>query len=307
MYSDRKRKIAANYLYDIFKNNENLNLLKVGKLSIENEFLPKKNIIIWNETKTSYDYFSKANIQHYDEKSMIFLRHIGIALCKKNNEISLWNEEYVYFKERFLLDIEKQYKKLINQLKIEKEKRKIETEKQRINDISTGIFSPADASFRGIFFNMTYSNWSNKFVNIDNEWNYKLKQGISFIYLKLEEICFITYSLTNTIDKNQRLYLREKFMSFKLITEFKENLNEEDELTMNEILSFANHYKHQTKMEFKLDIAKIEEFLLLLDKLFNLLNDLFIKLKPFYEKAIGVYDEYENISNPLGLTGFEVD
>lgn len=307
MYSDRKRKIAANYLHDIFKNNENFNLLKVGKLSIENEFLSKENIIIWNETKTSYDYFSKANIQHYDEKSMIFLRHIGITLRKKNNEMSLWNEEYVYFKERFLLEIGKQYKELINQLKIEKEKRKNEIEKQRINDINTGIFSPADASSRALFFNMTYSNWSNKFININNEWNYKLKQGISFIYLKLEEICFITYSLTNTIDKNQRLYLREKFMSFKLINEFEEYLNEKDELIMNEILIFANHYKHQTKMEFKLDVDKIKEFLSLLDKLFNLLNDLFIKLEPFYEKAIGVYEEYENISNLLGLTGFEVD
>jgi hypothetical protein len=213
-------------------------------------------------------------------------------------------QQYIYMK--FLKKLKIKIDNYEKELKLENDKFNKQLESKRMSDIGSGIFSPQSAEGRSLFYSLQEPDYSEKFLKINSELNYILKQGVSFIYLKLEEICFIAYSLTNTREEKDKLYLRQKFDSFKNIKQFKDKITEKDASTMNEILKFANHYKHQTEIG-TLNQRSIGDFFSLLDNLFNLLSELFTKLKPFYEKAIDVYDEYDGCMNPLGLTGFEMD
>jgi hypothetical protein len=237
---------------------------------------------------------------------MFFLSHIGIKLSRKNSYINNWNTEYSYFKEKFLKKLKIKIDNYEIELKLEKDQFNKQLESQRMSDIGSGIFSPQSAEGRSLFYSLQGPDYSEKFLKINSELNYILKQGVSFIYLKLEEICFIAYSLTNTRGEKDRLYLKQKFDSFKNIEEFKEKITEKDSATLDKILKFANHYKHQTEIG-TLDQGSIDDFFSLLDHLFNLLYGLFAELKSFYQKAIDVYEEYDGCTNPLGLTGFEID
>ena len=308
MYSEKKKVQATMYLQDVFKNEEFLNLLKQNKLLLENDYLKSEDLKNWNESESAFNFLDKADIlnNHNQEGVMFFLRHIGIILSHKNSNIKNWNNEYSFFKEKFLKELKIQTDKQSIKLKIEKDQFKKQLESQRISDIGSGIFSPQSAEGRSHYYSLQEPDYSEEFLKINSELNYILKQGVSFIYLKLEEICFIAYSLTDTRREKDRLYLKQKFESFEKIKEFKEKITEKDASTMNKILKFANHYKHQTEIG-TLDQGSIDEFFSLLDNLFNLLSGLFTELTSFYKRAIDVYEEYEGCVNPLCLTGFEMD
>lgn len=308
MYSEKKKAKAIIYLQEIFKNEEYLNALKKNKLLLENDYLKNEDLKNWNESNSSFNFLDKADIwNNYDKQDvMFFLRHIGIMLRLKNSDINKWSTEYNFFKEKFSKELKTQAYEYRKQLNVKNNKFNEQSESQRMSDIGSGIFSPQSAEGRSVYFSLAGPNYSEEFLKINSELNYILKQGVSFIYLKLEEICFIAYSLTDTRAEEERLYLKKKFDSFKKIKEFKEKITEKDVSTMNEILKFANHYKHQTKIS-SLNQESVDEFFSLLDHLFNLLSGLFVELKSFYQKAIDVYEEYDDWTNPLGLTGFEMD
>ncbi len=308
MYSENKKAKATIYLQEVFKNEEYLNALKQNKLLLENDYLKYEDLKNWNASKSSLNFLNKADIlNNYNQKDvMFFLRHIGIIIRRKNYDINNWNTEYSFFKEKFLKELKIQANKHQKQLDIERNEFNKQLESQKMSDIGSGIFSPQSAEGRSLFHSLQGPDYSEKFLKINNELNYVLKQGVSFIYLKLEEICFIAYSLTNTRGEKERLYLKQKFDSFKKIKEFKENITEKDDSIVDKILKFANHYKHQTEIG-TLDQKSIDEFFSLLDYLFNLLSGLFAELTSFYKRAIDIYEEYDDCTNPLGLTGFEMD
>ena len=308
MDSEKKKAKAIIYLQEIFKNEEYLNALKKNKLLLENDYLKNEDLENWNESNSSFNFLDKADIWNkYDKEDvMFFLSHIGIMLRLKNSDINKWSTEYNSFKERFSKELKTQAHEYQKQLNVEKSEFYKQLESQRMSDIGSGIFSPQSAEGRSLCSSLTCPDYSEEFLKIKSELNYILKQGVSFIYLKLEEICFIAYSLTDTRAEKERLYLKKKFDSFKKIKEFKEKITEKDVSTMNEILKFANHYKHQTKIG-SLNIESVDEFFSLLDHLFNLLSSLFVELKSFYQKAIDVYEEYHAYPNPLRITGFEMD
>lgn len=308
MCSEKKKAKAIIYLQEIFKNEEYLNALKKNKLLLENDYLKSEDLENWNESNSSFNFLDKADIwNNYDKQDvMFFLRHIGIMLRLKNSDINKWSTEYNFFKEKFSKELKTQAYEYRKQLNVKNNKFNEQLESKRMSDIGSGIFSPQSAEGRSLYYSLAGTNYSEEFLKINSELNYILKQGVSFIYLKLEEICFIAYSLTDTRAEEERLYLKKKFDSFKKIKEFKEKITEKDVSTMNEILKFANHYKHQTKIG-SLNIESVDEFFSLLDHLFNLLSGLFVELKSFYQKAIDVYEEYDDLTNPLGLTGFEMD
>ena len=308
MYSEKKKAKATIYLQEIFKNDEYLTALKQNKLLLENDYLKNEDIKNWNESKSAFNFLDKADIwNNYDKKNvMFFLRHIGLKLSRKNSDINNWNTEYSYFKEKFLKKLKIKIDNYEIESKLEKDQFNKQLESQRMSDIGSGIFSSQSAEGRSLFYSLQEPDYSEEFLKINSELNYILKQGVSFIYLKLEEICFIAYSLTGTRGEKDRLYLKQKFDSFKNIEEFKDKITEKDLATLDKILKFANHYKHQTEIG-SLNQESIDDFFLLLDNLINLLSGLFDQLKSFYKKAIDVYKEYEDCTNPLGLTGFEMD
>ncbi|MGL5438422.1 MAG: hypothetical protein ACRDA7_01665 [Metamycoplasmataceae bacterium] len=305
MCSDKKRESAIIYLQDVFKNKILFDKLKCSELFLVNEYLSKKDISVWNKCLKSnclpIDFLSKENVE-----VMFFILHLSKIIKFNLNKLNNWNEEYTYFKKNFLWNCNKMSEKYFAQLSIEKENHKKSEENQFISDVSSGIFDSTESRNRMLFSSVYNVNYSQKFLNINNKLNYVLKQGISFIYLKLEEISFIAFNLTRTRKPKEKIYLRDKYFSFDEIYFIKNKLDDNDEKTMLKILKFANHYKHQAELDFDIiDIKLIKKFFVLLDKLYLLLFDTLNSLKLFCDNINSICDDYESATNPLGLTGFE--
>ncbi|MGL5522105.1 MAG: hypothetical protein ACRDAW_02445 [Metamycoplasmataceae bacterium] len=305
MYSDKKRESAIIYSQKVFKDKILFDKLKCSKLLLENEYLSKKDISFWNKCLKRnclpIDFLKEENVE-----VMFFIQHLSKIILINLNNLKNWNDEYTYFKKKFLWNCNKISEKYFAQLAIEKENHKKGLENQFISDVSSGIFDSTESRNRMLFFSINNVNYSQKFLNINKKLNYVLKQGISFIYLKLEEISFIAFNLTRTRKPKEKIYLRDKYFSFNEIYFIKNKLDNNDEETMLKILKFANHYKHQAELDFDIiDIKLIKNFFALLDKLYLLLSDTLNSLEPFCNKINNIYDDYESATNPLGLTGFE--
>ncbi|MGL4183978.1 MAG: hypothetical protein ACRCRP_02475 [Metamycoplasmataceae bacterium] len=305
MYSDKKRKLAIIYLQKVFKSKKFFDKLQNSKLLLKNEYLSKDNIKIWNKCLKK-DCLPRDFLSKEDIKAMFFILDLSRIIKINLDKLNTWNEEYTYFKKNFLWNCNKISEKYFAQLVIEKENHKKSLDYQFISDVSSGIFDPTESWNRMLFFHINYVNYSQKFLNINKKLNYVLKQGISFIYLKLEEISFIAFSLTKTRKPKEKIYLYDKYSSFNEISFIENKLDDKDKEIMLKILKFANHYKHQSELDFNIiDIKLIEEFFQLLDKLYFLLFDTLNRLNPFCNNIKNICDDYESVTNPLGLTEFE--
>lgn len=296
------------YIKEIFSDKEKLNLLKKNKLFIENDILNKEFINKWNQKKDLFDFLYKLDLFKYDNKICNFLNDLGV--CLKNIKWSVINikqevkfnfniyqNEILPYSEKLKIKKEKEYNNFLKSV-----------ENNRMHDISTGIFSVGDAEGRKLFNYLKGPIYSDEYNNEFNTISSKLRQCYALVYLNLELILYIFYTLDK--DKPKIIYLTQKYENVKE-TWFNNEITEKDNQIFEFIHKFSIFYKHQEPLpsedEKKLfNIKFLKEVFEFLNKLINKLEEV-TDFNLFLWDSLNIKNEIDAALNPLGLTGFEID
>lgn len=233
------------YIKEIFSDKEKLNLLKKNKLFIENDILNKEFINKWNQKKDLFDFLYKLDLFKYDNKICNFLNDLGVYLKNIKFSVEKIKQEVKFNFNIYQNEILPSFEKL--KIKEEKEHNNYlkSLENNRMHDISTGIFSVGDAEGRMIFNSLKQPIYSDQYYNEYNTILSKLRQCYALVYLNLELILYIFYTLDK--DKPKIIYLTQKYKNVKKIW-FDNEITEKDNQIFEFIHKFSIFYKHQESL-----------------------------------------------------------
>lgn len=284
-------------MYNFLSNSKDRKAIFNGKLPLiekPNEFGIEMNELIKTFNKKHWEII---NDLIEDESTFNFFMNVRRTISNVKSHLDKCFHEYKMHKEftnSYLIKSTEALKPLIEKDNEANAKR---IENERMSDLSMGIFSHEEAGNRAMFnslFNYQYSQESDSLIS---EINMFTKQSISFLYIKFEEIIHLSVLF---IPKDKKfIKWIEKFDDLNIILDKSlEEIREE----ANNFMKFANALKHQQSLfMLKMDLDRI---FALLDKIFDKCYNK-INFKEILEKLDYLYYEYDNITNPLGLTGFE--
>lgn len=274
----------------------------------------KKLINKFNKTKANdiSNFLDKNNLfsdQFYNFYDVLVPIKAKISFCLNN-----YNDLYDDF-NFFIKNFNKEYKKKINEyrksVKKDEKRKEKKLENQWMYDVSTGIFSVTEAQNRKLFYDLTWDNYSDRTIFLIKKLKFLTDSFYSYLYIKTEQILHFYWSLFNVKKDNKRLYLWDKFKYFSNNCIFNLNINIINEKNFEELNNIWIFFKHQDKKDkenydFIYKKEQIEKSINFVKNIYSSLEDI-KKINNLINKIIWLYNEYDGVVNPLGLTGFEND
>lgn len=287
--------------YKINKTKEINKTFKNGKihkdvLSYFNESIGKS----WNKNIDKWDAYSFIDEACLNNNYPSDLRPFILMENKINRSNRYFSNALAEFTDSYKImskELKINAKKLHKQILIDDEITKKNTETQRMNDLSYGIFDHAETNNRFLYnslFNRYVSEKQKELIILQN---IKIKNMYLFLYMKLEELLYGFYSLFNPRPKI--LYWKQKIKTVEKHIEF-----ENDEINeIKKVFDISRFLKHQEPI-WNMDFDNYEIVKDIIIKYFNYYFE-----KYNYSKFTDFVEEIKNtldsIYNPLGLTGME--
>lgn len=295
-----KKEIFKEYRNEILKNADHIKKLHNGEMPIIEGYDEIKDIIgLFNEAQEKWDwglvFHKEFSINHeYEIHSLLsnFIRPLVNVEERLYSELRKYKRNYNYFSKEF----EKIKAKLIKSMKLDKKENDKRVENGRMHDLSTGVFSHEEAGNRAMYNSLINTYKSEKTFALSTLLEDTYDRFFSYYYLKLEYISSLAIAIIP--HKRIKIMWSDKHKAMNKLPLGKKISKKE----YKRVMDVANHYKHQTILIGGLPtIEELDGFLnTIVEKL-----ELNFNFRTFNDNVRALYDEIENILNPLGLTGME--